>query len=94
MAAAPEDPLAARRSRAASIAAHVKWSKTDPVAGTAKARQAFLDSFVEQVDPDRVLPEAERARRAGSARRAHFLRLAARSVQSRAPRKAGGGDAA
>jgi hypothetical protein len=42
--------------------------------------------FVDQVDPDRVLPEAERQRRAEAARRAHMAQLAFRSAKARAGR--------
>jgi hypothetical protein len=42
---------------------------------TAPARQAQLDKFLDQVDPDRILPEKERAKRAESARLLYFERL-------------------
>jgi hypothetical protein len=50
---------------------------------SAPARAAFNEAFIDQVDPDRVLPEAERAKRAEAARRAYFLGLAAKSAESR-----------
>jgi hypothetical protein len=63
--------------------------------------------FLDEVDPDRVLPEAERRRRAESARKVYYQRLALASAKARARRKAviveaeaaaaelvGGGDAA
>jgi len=56
---------------------------------TANGRKTFLDSFEKQVDPDGVLPEAERLRRAEAARKAHFSRLALKSADARAARKAG-----
>jgi hypothetical protein len=59
---------------------------------TEKARSTFLSSFLDAVDPDRVLPEGERTRRAEAARRAHFVRLGLKSAKSRAKkarRKAG-----
>lgn len=43
---------------------------------TANARAAFNDRFVREVDPDGVLPEAERQRRAECARKAYFAGLA------------------
>jgi hypothetical protein len=55
----------------------------DPVELTANARAAFRSKFERQVDPDRTLPEAERKRRAGYARRAHFARLALASARAR-----------
>jgi hypothetical protein len=50
---------------------------------SAPARDAWMQSFVDQVDPNRTLPEDERSRRASAARRAHMLGLAARSIDSR-----------
>ena len=73
----------AERTQRARIAAHSKWAVTsDPVAATAPARQAFDARFVE-VDPDGILPTAERARRAESAKSAYFARLALKSAISR-----------
>lgn len=51
---------------------------------TAAARAAFLSRFVDEVDPDRELPEPERLRRAAMARKAHFSRLAYHSAIARA----------
>jgi hypothetical protein len=47
-----------------------------------------MDSFIDQVDPDRVLPEAERERRAAQARKAYFAGLALASAKSRRNKKA------
>lgn len=77
----------AQRSLNARLAAHARWSKSDPVSGTAAARKAFADRFDREVDPDGVLTPAERARRAQSARKAHFTRLALASSRARAARK-------
>lgn len=65
-----------QRSQRARLAATSRWAKQDPSAGTQAAREAFLQRFVDEVDPDRVLPVAERERRAESAKRAHFQRMA------------------
>lgn len=73
------------------IGAYAKWSKTDPREGTAAARAASPGSlayFERQVDPDGVLPETERLRRAEAAKRAHFTRLALASARARSRRKA------
>ncbi len=43
----------------------------------------MMERFERQVDPDGVLTPAERARRAGHARKAYFARLALRSAQAR-----------
>jgi hypothetical protein len=58
---------------------------------TSAARKAFLDRFERQVDPDGTLDPAERARRAGHARKAYFTGLALKSAQAR--RKSAGGSA-
>lgn len=79
------------RSLRSQIAAHESWARTpDRSARTANARKAMLEKFAHQVDPDGTLPPAERAKRAESLRRAHFKRLALKSVQAR-HRQAGGG---
>ena len=70
------------------MAAHARWSKNDPVEGTSAARAKFLERFVDEVDPERELPEKERLRRAESARRAYFTKLALKSSRARADRKA------
>lgn len=67
----------------ARLAAHTRWSQQDPRAGTQKARETFLRSFLDVVDPERRLPEDERLRRAESARKAHFTKLALASARSR-----------
>jgi hypothetical protein len=78
------DSMTADRSLIARLAAHESWANTtDPSARTAPARRALLDRFERQVDPDGVLSPAERARRAGHARKAHFARLALRSAKAR-----------
>lgn len=79
-------PVAASRARslAARIAAHTSWAKTpDRSARTARARASFNERFEREVDPDGVLDPAERAKRAENARKAYYLRLAAKSAASR-----------
>ncbi len=77
----------AERSLRARIAAQHRWSRENPVAGTAAARAAFNQRFVDEVDPERQLSEDERVRRAESARKAHFSRLALASARARRARK-------
>jgi hypothetical protein len=72
-----------QRSQRARIAALDRWSREDPVAATAPARRAFLESFERKVDPDGVLTPEERARRAACAHRAHMQRLAFKSARGR-----------
>lgn len=72
------------RTQAAKIAAHSSWAKTeDRSARTAPARRALLAKFEQLVDPDGVLLPEERARRAESARKAHFRQLALASAKAR-----------
>jgi hypothetical protein len=59
-------------------AALTRWSREDPVAGTERARAAFLDKFLDQVDPERELDPEERERRAHRARRVHMSQLASK----------------
>lgn len=68
------------RSRAAAYRLHATHDRKET---TKKARAAFATRFEREVDPDKVLAPAERARRAEAARRAYFTRLALRSSQAR-----------
>ena len=70
------------------LGAYTLHSRRDPRETTAKAREAYLSRFEHEVDPDRVLPEAERRRRAEYARKAHFARLALASARARAKKAA------
>jgi hypothetical protein len=65
------------------IGGHVLHSKYDSHAIAARARDGLTQKFLDQVDPDRTLPEEERLRRADHARRAHMLRIARLSAQAR-----------
>ncbi len=75
------------RAMRGRIGAYVTHSRHDPRETTAKARATFLDQFERQVDPDGVLPEAERLRRAEAARKAYFTRLAYKSAKARKLKK-------
>lgn len=77
------------RSQRARIGAHAQHAKHDARQTTAAARAAADQRFEDEVDPDRVLPEDERARRAAHARSAYFTRLAYQSAKARAARTAG-----
>jgi hypothetical protein len=73
-----------QRSLRARTAVTASWSVTaDRSERTRPAREAFLARFADQVDPDHVLPEAERERRAAYAKKAYFLGLAYRSSRAR-----------
>ncbi len=80
----PADLTHSELTLRARLASHASWAQTsDPSARTAPARQAFLDRFEREVDPDGTLPPAERARRAEHARKAYFTRLALASAKAR-----------
>lgn len=77
----------AQRSLRASIAANTRWSREDPAANAARGQAGLLAKFEAEIraaDPD--LPDAEVARRATSARRAHMQRLALASSKARRAR--------
>jgi len=71
------------RSLVGRIGAHALHSQYDSTELTANARAKFLATFVDRVDPDRVLPEAERLKRAEHALRQHMTELALRSAKAR-----------
>jgi hypothetical protein len=72
-----------RRLRA-HAAAHTRWAKTDDRrAALAPARKGLRAKFEREVDPDGVLPPDELARRADSAEKAYYLRLAAAGLAAR-----------
>ena len=86
----PESDMALR-GRIGAFALHASHDSREI---TAPARRAFLARFETEVDPDGTLPPAERARRAGMARKAYFTRLAylsAKARRGRAHRRNGGG---
>lgn len=64
------------RSLAASIAAHTRWSRENPVANAARAQAGLLEKFRREVlAADPSVTEPELTRRAESARKAHMKRL-------------------
>jgi hypothetical protein len=58
-------------------------AKYDSKETTKAARAAFMAKFEQEVDPEGVLPEAERQRRAEAAKKLHFQRLAWKSAKKR-----------
>jgi len=71
---------ASLRGRIGAYALHASHDSREI---TAPARAAFLARFERDVDPDGKLPDEERKRRAGHARKAHFARLAYLSARNR-----------
>jgi len=79
----------AQRVLRARLAAHASWASTaDRTARTRAASDAFAARFERDVDPDGVLDPAERTRRAQSAKKAYFQRLALASSKARGQRAA------
>jgi hypothetical protein len=72
----------------ASIGGHAVHAKHDSREIAARARAGQWKRFEDEVDPDRVLSEADRQRRAYHAMKAHMGRLALKSAKARARRKA------
>ena len=73
---------AERRSAIARLAAYERAAQYGPEV-TEPARRAFQAKFEQQVDPEGVLPPAERARRAQFARKAYYLRMSVQGVEAR-----------
>jgi hypothetical protein len=69
------------------IGGFAQKARHDPKQTTAAGRATFLARFERDVDPDGVLPEAERQRRATSAKKAYFARLAYLSAKARQERQ-------
>ena len=78
---------AAERRLRGRAGAYALWSQRDPHELSKAGRDAAWERFVDLVDPDRVLPEHERQRRAEAARRSHMSLIALKSVQARAARR-------
>ena len=79
----PED-----RSQIGRIAALTMHSRNDSKKTSQPARDALAGKFLNEVDPDKVLPWEERVRRAALAKRAHYQRMAYRSARARRAKKA------
>jgi hypothetical protein len=67
----------------ARMAAYTLHAHRDARETTKAARRAFNQRFLDDVDPERRLPDRERLRRADAARRAYFTRLAYLSARKR-----------
>jgi len=80
-------PLTPNQRRArAQIANDVRWSRVpypERAAQTAKARATMWQRYLDQVDPEGTLPEAEREARARQARRADMRRMSLKRSRNR-----------
>jgi hypothetical protein len=83
-----------QRTLRASIAANTRWSRENPAANAARGQAGLLARFEREArEADPSASDAEIARRAEAAHRAHMQRLALASSRARS-RQAGSGDAA
>ena len=75
----------AQRSTRARIAANDRWAKEpDRLKATQPGRNAAFQKLLDDVDPERTLPEDERLKRARNAQKAHLERIrlaASRAIQ-------------
>lgn len=76
------------RTLRARLAAQTRWANEDPQPTALRAQAGLRARFLREVDPDSVLPEAERQRRAESLRRAYYTRLSFEAVRARRARRA------
>jgi hypothetical protein len=85
-----------QRSQNARLAAAARWSRLagdQRAAQTAKARAAIPAKYLRQVDPDGVLPKAEREKLARQARRADLERWSLMASRARTARAQEGREA-
>lgn len=83
---AKEDLTPEQRVQRARLGGLSTAARHDPKDYTAAAHAGFLAKFEREVDPDGVLPESERRRRAEAARKLHMQQLAWRSATARRKR--------
>jgi hypothetical protein len=72
-----------QRSQRAKAAAFTRWSREDPRDAMHHVREGQHRRDLDDVDPERILPEAERERRAAALRKARMARLALASSRAR-----------
>lgn len=83
-------PITTEHRLRLQAAVNESWSRTENrSARTHNARMAAWDRFEKQVDPEGKLPPALRAKMAENARKAHFQRMALKSVEARRLRRQG-----
>jgi hypothetical protein len=83
MALSPE-----QRSLRAKAAAHVMHSRNDSRELTKAARSGFAASFERMADPEGLLSEEERRRRADHLMRAHMAKLSLKASKARGKKAA------
>jgi len=78
----------AERSMRARVAAYALHAQRDSRELTVKARSAAWQKYLDEVDPDGSLPEAERVRRAESLRKSRLLAASLKAAVARRTKKA------
>lgn len=92
--AASKNLTPSQRTIRASIAAHARWANEDPSANAERGQRGLVARFEREArEYEPGLSDAEYARRARCAYKAHMQRLALASSKARAARKAGAVDA-
>lgn len=71
------------RRQIARMGGYAQKAKHDPRETTRAARSGFNAKFLREVDPDGVLPEPERVRRAEAAKQLHMLGLSRKAAEKR-----------
>jgi hypothetical protein len=61
----------------------VRWAKESRAVASERQRRNIHQRFEDLVDPDRTLPESERAQRARSAMQAHMAKMTFASIKAR-----------
>lgn len=77
------------RTLRARLGAYAMLANNDVMVTSAPGRAAADARFEDQVDPQRLLPEEERRRRAEMARKAHMSKMGLASARARRARKEG-----
>lgn len=85
---APNDDRASARRQAARAAAYARWAQHDPKPAMARVRDAHLAKLANELDPDHLLPDHERLRRAEALRRSRLAAASAKALRLRAERRA------
>lgn len=83
-----QDPV--ERKLSAQHAALTRWSRKpaeERTEATTPGRTRAWEKFLNQVDPERKLPEAEREKLARQARRAHMIQLSQKAAKAKRLRR-------
>lgn len=87
MSASKKNLTPAERRLRAQLAANTRWSREpDRHSATAPGMRAIFEYFINQVDPDRVLPEKQRLKMAENARKAHLASVQLKASKARRAR--------